>query len=60
MDIADDNSSLFISLLFMNLYMKVFWNLGHNENQNALEKLYYLFSLWVFVTYMKQLFDNNE
>ena len=60
MDIADDNSLLLISLLFMNLYMKVLCSLEHNENQNALEKLYHLFLLWVFVTYMKQLFDNNE
>ena len=60
MDIADDNSLLLISLLFINLYMKMFCNLEQNENQKALEKLYHLFSLWVFVTHMKQLFYNNE
>ena len=51
MDIADDNNLLLISLLFINLYMKVFCNLEQNENQKALEKLYHLFLLWVFVTH---------
>lgn len=75
MDIDDDNSSnnndtnvnnvikvssLLISSLFMNLYMKVFCNVERNEHDNAVEKLYHLFSLWVIVTHMKQLFDNNN
>ena len=53
-------SSLLISSLFMNLYMKVFCSSERNEHENAVEKLYHLFSLWVIVTHMKQLFENDE